>query len=90
VATLGRIEMALGNETRGKQLLEEARKELPANAAVAGALGELAAKQGETAVAMDFLLTARLGAALPHLLSPPWNRCIVRPTAARWTDWRIC
>ena len=61
VATLGRIKVALGNDKRGKQLLEEARKELPANAAVAGALGELAAKQGETAVAMDYLLTARLG-----------------------------
>ena len=60
VAALGRVELALGHDDKARQLLEEARTQLPTNTAVLGSLGELAAKTGDDARAMDLLLTARL------------------------------
>jgi thiol-disulfide isomerase/thioredoxin len=60
LATLGRVELALGNDKRSKELLEEAYKDLPTSTAVQGSLGELAARQGDNPKAMDLLVAARL------------------------------
>ena len=70
VATLGRVEAALGRDKKAKQLLEEAYKELPTDTAVAGGLGELAAKRGDAATALNYLLPARLsGRTAPSTLA---------------------
>jgi thiol-disulfide isomerase/thioredoxin len=60
VATLGLVEVKLGRTAVGQRLLEESYAVTPTNATVTGALGELAAKSGNDAKAMDYLIPARL------------------------------
>jgi thiol-disulfide isomerase/thioredoxin len=60
LATLGRIEIKLGHDALGQKLLEESYAVTPANLVVAGALGELAAKAGNDAKALDYLIPVRL------------------------------
>ena len=60
VATLGRVEMKLGRTAMGQKLLEEAYAVTPSNVTVAAALGEIAAKAGDDAKAMQYLIPARL------------------------------
>ena len=65
MATLGRIEVKLGRVEQGRQMLEEAyaaNSNLPEAAAV---LGELAAKDGNDAKALDLLIIARLSGKAP-------------------------
>ena len=64
-ATLGRIEIKLGHTANGRRLLEEAYAAQPNNAAVQAALGELAAKAGDTVKALEYLIPARLSGGMP-------------------------
>ena len=64
-ATLGRIEIKLGNIANGRRLLEEAYAAQPTNASVQAALGELAAKSGDPAKALEYLIPARLSGGMP-------------------------
>ena len=70
VATLGRVEMKLGRTAEAKKLLEESYAVTPSNVTVAAALGEMAAKSGDDAKAMDYLISARLSG---HAPTPPTN-----------------
>ncbi len=65
VATLGRVEMKLGHTAEARKLLEESYAVTPSNLAVAAALGEMAAKSGDDARAMDYLVSARLSGHAP-------------------------
>ena len=69
LATLGRIEVQLGQTATGQKLLEEAHAGNPANPAANAALGELAAKAGEDAKALDYLIPARLSGMAPKTAS---------------------
>jgi thiol-disulfide isomerase/thioredoxin len=60
LGTLGRIEVKLGHIAKGQKLLEEAYAVNPKNAVVGAVLGELAAKAGDDAKAMEYLIPARL------------------------------
>ncbi len=60
VGTLGRIEVRLGRTARGLKLLEESYAANPGNTPVAAALGELAAKSGDNAKALEYLVPVRL------------------------------
>ena len=66
VATLGRVEMKLGRTALAQQLLEESYAVTPSNVTVAAALGELAAKAGNDAKALDYLIPARLSGHAPE------------------------
>jgi thiol-disulfide isomerase/thioredoxin len=65
IATLGRVEMKLGRTAEAQKLLEESYAVMPSNVAVAAALGDLAAKAGNEAKAMDYLIPARLSGRAP-------------------------
>ena len=65
VATLGQIELKLGKTKAAKALLAEAYGVNNSNVAVASALGEIAAKEGDNAKAYDYLLNARLSGRIP-------------------------
>ena len=69
LATLGRIEVQLGQTANGQKLLEEAHAGNPANPAANAALGELAAKAGEDAQALEYLIPARLSGMAPKTAS---------------------
>jgi len=60
VATLGRVEVKLGQIVKGQKLLEESYAVNPNAPAVAGALGELAAKAGDESKALEYLIPACL------------------------------
>ena len=66
VATLGRVELKLGRTAEAKKLLEESYAVTTSNVAVTAALGELAAKAGDDAKAMDYLTAARLTGRAPE------------------------
>src|SRR5207248_2123774 len=57
LATLGRVEMKLGHAALAQKLLEESYGVTPSNVTVAAALGEIAAKGGNHAKALDYLIT---------------------------------
>jgi hypothetical protein len=65
VATLGRIELKLGKTAAAKKYLTESYGVNNANIAVAAALGEIAAQEGNDAKAFDYLMTAKLGGRIP-------------------------
>ena len=65
VATLGLVEMKLGRTAVAQKLLEESYAVEPSIVTVAAALGELAAKAGNDAKAMDYLISARLSGHAP-------------------------
>jgi hypothetical protein len=65
VATLGRIEVKLGQTKRGQKLLEEAYVVNPDNVNVNAALGELAVKAGNDNKAIEYLIPARLSGRAP-------------------------
>ena len=60
LATLGRIEVKLGHVAKGQKMLEEVYAITPANIPALATLGELAAKSGDDAKAMQYLIPARL------------------------------
>jgi thiol-disulfide isomerase/thioredoxin len=66
VATLGRIEVKLGQAAKGRKLLEEAYGVNPNAPAVGAALGELAAKAGNDSKALEYLVPARLTGRAPE------------------------
>ncbi|MEO8592740.1 MAG: Omp28-related outer membrane protein [Candidatus Solibacter sp.] len=66
IATLGRAQLKLGRTAAAQKLLEESYAVTPSNVAVTAALGELAAKAGNDAKAMDFLTDARLSGKAPE------------------------
>jgi tetratricopeptide (TPR) repeat protein len=65
IATLGQVEMKLGRTAEAQKLLEESFAVTPSNVSVIAALGEMAAKSGNDARAMDYLLSARLSGHAP-------------------------
>jgi thiol-disulfide isomerase/thioredoxin len=65
IGTLGRVEMKLGRTAEARKLLEESYAVTPSDAKVAAALGEMAAKAGDDAKAMDYLIPARLSGHVP-------------------------
>jgi tetratricopeptide (TPR) repeat protein len=65
LGTLGRVEMELGRTAEARKLLEESYAVAPDDAKVAAALGELAAKAGDDAKAMEYLISARLSGRAP-------------------------
>jgi thiol-disulfide isomerase/thioredoxin len=69
LATLGRIEVRIGRTAKGQKLLEEAYAGNPANPEVNAALGELAAKAGQDAKALEYLIPARLSGTAPKTAS---------------------
>lgn len=60
VATLGRIEVKLGRAEKGRKLLEESYAADPNNPVVQSELGILAAKAGNDAKALEYLIPAKL------------------------------
>jgi thiol-disulfide isomerase/thioredoxin len=60
LGVLGRIEMRLGHTARGKKLLEEANAGERGNGAVLSELGVVAAKSGDDAKALEYLIAAKL------------------------------
>jgi thiol-disulfide isomerase/thioredoxin len=65
IGTLGRVEMKLGHTAEARKLLEESYAVTPSDARVAAALGEMAAKAGDDAKAMDYLTAVRLSGHAP-------------------------
>jgi thiol-disulfide isomerase/thioredoxin len=65
IGMLGRVELKLGRTSEARKLLEESYAVTPSSATVAAALGELAAKSGDDAKAMDYLISARLTGRAP-------------------------
>ena len=65
LATLGLVELKLGRTAVAQKLLEESYAVTPSTATVTGALGEIAAKAGDDAKAMDYLVSARLSGHSP-------------------------
>jgi thiol-disulfide isomerase/thioredoxin len=65
IGTLGRVELKLGRTAEAQRLLEESYAVTPSDEDVAAALGELAAKAGDDAKAMEYLLSARLTGRAP-------------------------
>jgi thiol-disulfide isomerase/thioredoxin len=65
LATLGRIDVKLGQTERGRKLLEESYAANASQPLVAAALGEMAAKAGNDGKAFDYLVTARLSGKAP-------------------------
>ena len=65
IATLGLVEMKLGRIAIAQKLLEESYAVEPSIVTVAAGLGELAAKAGNDAKAMDYLISARLSGHAP-------------------------
>jgi thiol-disulfide isomerase/thioredoxin len=66
VSTLGRIELKLGKTAVAKKLLAESYGVNNENIVVASALGEIAAKEGNDAKALDYLMTAKLSGRIPE------------------------
>jgi thiol-disulfide isomerase/thioredoxin len=66
LSTLGRIELKLGKTAVAKKLLAESYGVDNENTAVAAALGEIAAKEGNDAKAFDYLMTAKLSGRIPE------------------------
>ncbi len=66
VATLGQIEIKLGQKARGQKLLEEAYADNPNLSTAAAVLGELAAKAGHDTKALDYLIPVRLSGRAPE------------------------
>jgi thiol-disulfide isomerase/thioredoxin len=60
VATLGRIEVARGQNAKGQKLLQEAWAANPNLVVVGATLGELAYKSGNDSKALEFLVPAKL------------------------------
>src|ERR1019366_6050521 len=71
IGTLGRVEMKLGRTAEARKLLEESYAVTPSDAKVAAALGEMAAKAGDDAKAMDYLVPARLSGHAPDSANQP-------------------
>ena len=65
VATLGLVEVKLGRTARRRSCWKNPTPSTPTNATVAGALGEMAAKAGNDAKAMEYLIPARLSGHAP-------------------------
>ena len=65
VATLGRVEFKMGKTSAAQKLLDESYSVNSNQPVVAAALGEIAAKQGNNAKALDYLVTARLSGKSP-------------------------
>lgn len=65
LATLGRVELKLGNTAIAQKLLEESYAVTRSNVPVAAALGEIAAKNGNDAKALDYLTSAKLSGYAP-------------------------
>jgi thiol-disulfide isomerase/thioredoxin len=65
IGTLGQVVMKLGRTAEARKLLEESYAVTPSNVTVRSALGELAAKSGDDAKAMDYLIPARLSGNAP-------------------------
>lgn len=65
LSTLGRVEFKLGKVAAAQKLLDESYSVNATQPVVAAALGEIAAKQGNNAKAMEYLLTARLSGRSP-------------------------
>jgi thiol-disulfide isomerase/thioredoxin len=65
VGTMGQVELKLGRIAEAQKLLEESYAVTPSNLTVAAALGEMAAKAGNDAKAMDYLISARLSGHAP-------------------------
>src|ERR1035437_4091612 len=65
VATLGRIEFKLGKNAAAQKLLEESYGVNANQPLVAGALGEMAARTGDNAKALDYLIPAKLSGRAP-------------------------
>jgi thiol-disulfide isomerase/thioredoxin len=65
LATLGRIEVKLGQADRGRKILEESYAANSNQPAVAAVLGEMAATAGDDSKALDYLVTARLSGKAP-------------------------
>jgi len=59
IGTLGRVELKLGRTALAQGLLEESYTVTPSDEDVAAAPGELAAKAGKDAKAMEYLISAR-------------------------------
>ena len=57
--------MKLGHTAEAQKLLEESYAVTPSNVTVTAALGEMAAKTGDDAKAMDYLIPARLSGHAP-------------------------
>ena len=66
LATLGRIDVKLGQTDKGRKLLEESYGANSSQPAVAAVLGELAFKAGQDQKAVDYLVTARLSGKMPE------------------------
>jgi len=64
VAVLGRVEVKLGHVAKGQKMLEEVYASFPRTAEVGATLGELAAKSGDDAKALEYLIPARLSGRL--------------------------
>ena len=60
LATLGRIELKLGKTAAAKKLLAESYAINNDNPVIASSLGEIAMKDGDSAKAIDYLMTAKL------------------------------
>jgi hypothetical protein len=69
IGTLGRVELKLGRTAVAQRLLEESYAVTASDEDVAVALGELAAKAGDDARAMEYLLSARLTGRAPDTAS---------------------
>jgi thiol-disulfide isomerase/thioredoxin len=65
LSTLGRVEFKLGKTAAAQKLLDESYSANATQPLVAAALGEIAAKHGDNAKAMDYLVTARLSGRSP-------------------------
>ena len=65
VATLAEVEQKLGKTAQAQKLFEESYAVNPTNPTVAGALGQMAAKAGNDAKAMEYLTTAKLTGSAP-------------------------
>jgi thiol-disulfide isomerase/thioredoxin len=65
VATLGLVEMKMGRTAVAQKLLEESYAVTPSIVTVAAALGEIAAKAGNDAKALDYLISVRLSGHAP-------------------------
>jgi len=65
LATLGRIEVKLGQVEQGRKMLEESYAANSNQPAAAAVLGELAAKDGNDSQALDYLVVARLSGKAP-------------------------
>jgi thiol-disulfide isomerase/thioredoxin len=65
LSTFGRVELKLGKTAAAKKILAESYGVNNGETAVAAALGEIAAKEGDNAKALDYLMTAKLSGRIP-------------------------